>query len=287
MLHEAVVASGIPVYHEKRLTGVEQTADDVSALFADGTRATGALLVGADGVRSSTRAAVLPDSPPPQFVGIIGVGGLAPASAGPPLDRHDLERFNFVYGRQGFFGYAGVGNGDVQWWSNLPSERELTRDELAAVSVESVRREMLAIYGDYHAPVPALLQNLRAPVKHNIYDIPSLPRWHQGRVMLIGDAAHAVSPNSGQGASLALEDAMLLARLLRDERDYASAFSQFEAARKPRVEKIVAEGRRRGNDKQIVGPFQQTLREWMIRIFVNLFGTSGQKDLYGYRVAWD
>jgi 2-polyprenyl-6-methoxyphenol hydroxylase-like FAD-dependent oxidoreductase len=287
VLHEAVVNNGIPVHYGKRLTGVQQYADSVTALFADGTGATGTLLVGADGVRSSTRAAILPDAPAPEFVGIVGIGGITPVSAVACLDKRSLERFNFVYGQRGFFGYAGVGNDEVQWWANLPSERELTRAEITATSVEGVRREMLAIYGDYGAPVPALIQNLQEAVKHNIYDIQSLPSWHHGRAILIGDAAHAVSPNSGQGASLALEDAMLLAKLLRDESSYASAFSRFEAARKPRVEKIVAEGRRRGNDKQIVGPVQQTFREWMVRIFVNLFGTSGQKALYGYRVAWD
>jgi 2-polyprenyl-6-methoxyphenol hydroxylase-like FAD-dependent oxidoreductase len=69
----------------------------------------------------------------------------------------------------------------------------------------------------------------------NIFDIQSLPRWHEGRVMLIGDAAHAVSPNAGQGASLALEDAMHLAKLLCDCPDYATAFACFEQVQKPRV----------------------------------------------------
>jgi 2-polyprenyl-6-methoxyphenol hydroxylase-like FAD-dependent oxidoreductase len=74
----------------------------------------------------------------------------------------------------------------------------------------------------------------------NIFDIQSLPRWHEGRVMLIGDAAHAVSPNAGQGASLALEDAMYLAKLLRDCSNYATAFACFERDRKPRVERTQA-----------------------------------------------
>jgi 2-polyprenyl-6-methoxyphenol hydroxylase-like FAD-dependent oxidoreductase len=104
--------------------------------------------------------------------------------------------------------------------------------------------------------------------------------------VLIGDAAHAVSPNAGQGASMALEDAMYLARLLRDGDDYEEVFARFEQDRKPRVERIVAEGRRRGTDKQIVGPVQARIRELMIAVFVNLFGPRGDDWLHSYRVDW-
>jgi 2-polyprenyl-6-methoxyphenol hydroxylase-like FAD-dependent oxidoreductase len=174
------------------------------------------------------------------------------------------------------------------WWSNLPSEKELAPEELAALSVESIEKDMLALYHGYHEPIPTLISNTRSPVKINISDILSLPKWHAGRVLLIGDAAHAVSPNAGQGASMALEDAMYLAQLLRDsDADYARVFTQFETDRKPRVEKIVAEGRRRGVDKQIVSPFQSIIREIMMMIFINLFGESGQDWLYKYAINWE
>jgi 2-polyprenyl-6-methoxyphenol hydroxylase-like FAD-dependent oxidoreductase len=158
---------------------------------------------------------------------------------------------------------------------------------MSDVSLEEVKREMLEIYGDYHEPIPTLIKHTHSPIKMNLSDILSLPRWHRGRVLLIGDAAHAVSPNSGQGASLALEDAMYLAKLLRESADYEQVFATFEAERKPRVEKIVAEGRRRGNDKFIVSPFQQKIRETMLRIFVNLFGAKGLDWVYRYKIAWD
>jgi 2-polyprenyl-6-methoxyphenol hydroxylase-like FAD-dependent oxidoreductase len=203
------------------------------------------------------------------------------------MSQRDKQSFTFTYGANGFFGYSGVENGDVMWWSNLPRERELTQAELMDDSLESVQREMLAVYRGYHDPIETLIRNTHSPVKFNIHDIQSLPRWHQDRVILIGDAAHAVSPNAGQGAAMALEDAMYLARLLRHTDCYQQAFAQFEADRKPRVEKIVAEGRRRGNDKQIVSPWQQKVRELMMMIFLNLFGIKGQDWLYGYKIAWD
>jgi len=116
-----------------------------------------------------------------------------------------------------------------------------------------LRKQLADRYGRYYQPIPSLIARTRDIIALNVFDIQSLPRWHKGRVVLIGDAAHAVSPNSGQGASLALEDAMYLAKLLRDcGPDYAEAFACFERDRKPRVERIVAAGRRAASDKEIV-----------------------------------
>jgi 2-polyprenyl-6-methoxyphenol hydroxylase-like FAD-dependent oxidoreductase len=163
----------------------------------------------------------------------------------------------------------------------------MKREELSAFSLDDIKKEMLAIYAGYHEPIEGLIANTLSPVKISLSDIPSLPGWHRGRILLIGDAAHAVSPNAGQGASMALEDAMYLARLLRESSGgYEQVFERFEADRKPRVERIVAEGRRRGVDKQVVSPFQSRVRELMLMIFVNLFGESGQDWLYKYTVDW-
>ena len=287
IMNDEIQRQGIPIEFRKRLKDLRQHGAKVTACFDDGTQVEGDLLIGADGVRSQTRHIILPDAPEPAYVGIIGIGGVTPSSAVPHMSQRDKQSFNFTYGARGFFGYSGVENGDVMWWSNLPSERELTREELADVSLDTIQREMLAIYTGYREPIETLIRNTQATVKHNIHDIQSLPTWQRGRVLLIGDAAHAVSPNSGQGASLALEDAIYLAKLLRDCGDYTQVFAQFEQARKPRVEKIVAEGRRRGNDKTIVSPFQQTIREVMIRIFVNLFGAKALDEAYRYKIDWE
>ncbi|MBA3946545.1 MAG: FAD-dependent monooxygenase [Herpetosiphonaceae bacterium] len=281
-------AQGLHVHYEKRLKDITQDSSQIVAHFADGTSAKGDLLIGADGIHSQTRKLILPNGPAPDYVGIIGAGGVVSGSAVPSLTQRDKESLNFTYGPQGFFGYMGVHDGNVMWWANLPRATELTRAELTNFSLESLKQEMLAIYRGYHMPVEALITNTHTPVLHNISDIRSLPTWHKGRIVLIGDAAHAVSPNAGQGASLALEDAMYLAKLLRDSAaGYEHVFTQFEHERKPRVEKIVAEGRRRGNDKAIVSPFQAKIREIMIMIFVNAFGKMGRNWLYNYPLGWE
>jgi 2-polyprenyl-6-methoxyphenol hydroxylase-like FAD-dependent oxidoreductase len=287
VLYEAVRQQGIPLEFQKRLKNITQTERGVIAHFEDGTQAEGDLLIGADGVNSQTRRIILPNGPVPATVGIIGIGGVVAAADVRHVPLREKQSFSFTYGSRGFFGYAGTENGDMMWWSNLPFDRELTRDELTNFSLDDVKREMLAIYGGYHEPIETLIRHTHSPIKHNVKDIQSLPTWQQGRILLIGDAAHAVSPNSGQGASLALEDAMYLAKLLRHAADYRQVFRQFEQERKPRVEPIVAEGRRRGADKDIVPPFQQKIRELMMTIFINLFGNRALDPVYRYKIAWD
>ncbi len=86
---------------------------------------------------------------------------------------------------------------------------------------------------------------------------------------------------------MALEDAMYLAKLMRDSRTYHEAFARFESDRKPRAEKVVAEGRRRGHDKTIVGPLEQKIRELMMRVVLGLFGKNADNWLWEHRIDWE
>ncbi len=287
ILNEGVQERGVQVEFGKRLVSITQTATKVTAHFEDGTSAEGDLLIGADGIHSTTRHLALPKSPEPGYVGIIGIGANTPTSAVSNLTERDLHSFHFVFGAKGFFGYAASAPGEIMWWANLPSEHEMTREQLRDLSLEKIQQEMLAIYGGYYEPIPTLIRNSYAPVKNNIHDIQSLEQWSAGRVLLIGDAAHAVSPNAGQGASQALEDAILLAKMLRDCGDNAQMFAQFEAERKPRVERIVAEGRRQGDNKQTVNPFQERIREVMMSVFAKPFMERQFDWLFRYKIAWE
>lgn len=281
-LSEELRRQRIPTCYERRLVRVEEHDARVLAHFENGSSAEGDLLVGADGVRSTVRRHLLPDARA-DYTGLTGVGGFVPLSQLPALRP---ESMTFVFGRNGFFGYSGADSGTAMWWSNLFRDREYSREELDHLDIEAIKRELLTRFGDYHPPIAALIAGTSHLLRLNVYDIRSLPTWHRGRVVLIGDAAHTVSPNAGQGASLALEDAMYLAKVLRDSSDYEEAFARFERDRKPRAERVVAEGRRRGEDKRIVGPVQQKIRELMIRMFVGLFGKNSDRWLYEYTIDW-
>jgi len=283
---DEIKEKNIPVTYEKRLTEITSTPDKVIAHFSDGTQAEGDLLVGADGVNSTVRKHILPNGPDPKFVGIIGVGAFVPLDKVPQVDRTKLDEMSFVFGQKGFFGYCGGDAGEMMWWSNLTREKEFTKEEIINPDWKTIKEELYESFKDYYEPIPSLIKNSEILFRHNIKDIQSLPTWHKDRVVLIGDAAHAVSPNSGQGASLALEDAMMLAKLLRDNEDYKQAFILFEKNRKDRVEKIAIEGRRRGNDKEIVSPFKAKIREWMMWLFFKLVGVKAQKWILDYKIDW-
>jgi 2-polyprenyl-6-methoxyphenol hydroxylase-like FAD-dependent oxidoreductase len=290
-LHRVILAEcasrAITVRYRKQLTGVEHAGGDkVVARFEDGTTAEGDLLVGADGVRSRVRAAVFPEAPAPSFAGAVGVGGIAPSAAVPTLTDADKQSLTFTFGARGLFCYCGTRGGDVMWWSNLCRAHPLGPRELEGHANEWVRKELLDFFGQYHAPIPALIEASGAPVTLNLYDVATLPRWHDGRVVLLGDAAHAVSPSSGQGASLALEDAMDLAKRLRDHVDPTHAFAGFERDRRRRVERIVAEFRRRGTDKAEVTPLRSQLGHFARWAALNLFGRRSQDWVYRYRIDW-
>jgi 2-polyprenyl-6-methoxyphenol hydroxylase-like FAD-dependent oxidoreductase len=283
------VRQRIPFAYEKRLVGLEERSTGVTAHFADGTSAEGDLLIGADGIHSATRRLALPDASTPTDVGILGVGGFVPRVAISSFSPRERDSMVFIFGQQGFFGYAGAGDGQLMWWANLPRAGEHSQADLLTLPLEAVKQALLDRYGGYAQPIPSLLHASEAAdiVRISIADIHSLPTWHTNRVVLVGDAAHAVSPNAGQGASMALEDALYLARLLRDSADYPTVFERFERERKPRVERIVAEGRRRGVDKQIVGPVQARIRELMMAVVLNLFGQHSDDWLYDYHLDWD
>ncbi len=114
-----------------------------------------------------------------------------------------------------------------------------------------------------------------------------MPGWHPGPIGLVGDAAHGISPTSGQGASLSIEDGVLLARLLRDHGEPAAAFEAFEALRRGRVEKLIAQAKRTSNQK-IPSPLTRVLRDRVILPLVSRAAARSANDwVTDYRIDWD
>lgn len=267
VLAAELASRAIAVHHGKPLVDVARDRDDkVVARFEDGTTAEGDLLVGADGVQSRTRAAVFPAASPPTFASAIGVGGITPAAALPHLTDEDRQSLTYTFGARGLFSSCGTRAGDVMWWSSFHRAQPLGQRELGP-------RELLDVFGHYHAPIPALIEAAGSTVTLDLFEVATMPRWHDGRVVLVGDAAHGPSPSSGQGASLALEDAMDLAKRLRDDLDHARAFAAFERDRRARVERIDAPLRTHAG----------TFARWFT---LNVFGRRLQDWVYRYRVDW-
>jgi 2-polyprenyl-6-methoxyphenol hydroxylase-like FAD-dependent oxidoreductase len=246
VLHEEASSRGVRVEHGKRLVGAEETGAGVRAIFADGSEAVGAVLIGCDGVHSTVRRIIDPGAPAPTYSGLITTGGYA---RGVQVDT-EPGSYEMIFGKRAFFGYAMAPDGEVWWFANVPRRDEPARGEVESIGGDEWRHRLLALYAEDAGPAVRLIEATPDLMAMSpIHAIPHLPAWHNGRMIVIGDAAHAPSPSSGQGASLSIEDAVVLAKCLRDLPSPPAAFAPFEAARRPRVERIIKWAARINNSK--------------------------------------
>jgi 2-polyprenyl-6-methoxyphenol hydroxylase-like FAD-dependent oxidoreductase len=267
---------------EKRLVAIEDRADrPVIAYFADGSSAEGDFVIGADGVHSAVRGHVIPNGPKPFDTGLIGFGGFVPRSVieDTPIGQRVLTTF----GQSGFFGYgfcSSAPTDGVMWWSTQPSHG-VDAAEFRAMSQDALRRHLRQFHAGWHDPIPRILDAAENIVVTDTLDVATLPTWSRKRTLLIGDAAHATSPHAGQGASLALEDAMRLGRLMLDRQELGLTFQNFEAERRPRAEKIVALARRNGNSKREFSPTGAWIRDRMLKLLLPVTA-KGMDWMYAY-----
>jgi 2-polyprenyl-6-methoxyphenol hydroxylase-like FAD-dependent oxidoreductase len=234
---------------------------------------------------------IFPDGPRPAYTGLFTIGGFASHPSLTPKSEREMRRAHLIFGLKGFFGYGHCDQqrpDTVMWWSHLPRDAEPNGQEHKAWPAEDLRNELLERHRGWPAPLETIIRNAGELLRGPVYDVPSLPAWSTDRVLLMGDAAHAISPHAGQGASLALEDAITLAKLLRDGRDgHEQAFERFERTRRARVERVVAEARRRGDGKKTLTPAAAWIRDRVISVLTRIWGDRMNDWMYSYRVAWD
>lgn len=253
---EATLPSGT-VRFGKELRAIEQDAQSVVATFADGTAAVGDILVGADGVRSIARRCVHPDQPV-RYSGYTCWRGVCAVPNSLLEPGHIAE----VWGPGGRFGITTMSRGRCYWWATHTCDAEgRSNDEHA---------EVARIFGTWSQPVPSIiaLTPHGEVIRHDIVDRPPRKPWHHNRVVLVGDAAHATTPNLGQGACMAIEDAVVLSRHLSGVRlgatkgaDIEHAFEAFTRERFPRTSAITKESRHMGALGQIQHPLLSRIRD--------------------------
>jgi FAD-dependent urate hydroxylase len=285
-IHDEATTRGIVIQHGKRLVDVEPTDDGVRALFEDGTDATGEVVIGADGIHSAVRRLIDPNAPAPTYVGLINLGGYA---RGVPVEA-EPGSYTLIFGKRAFFGYVLAPDGEVWWFANVPRRDEPARGEVEAIPPEAWQRRLAELYAKDAGPAVRLVEaSDPADIKNAspIHSIPHLPRWHTDRMVVIGDAAHAPTPTSGQGASLAIEDAVVLAKCLRDLPDPQQAFARFEALRRPRVERIIKVAARINSNKT-ARPLTRVVRDAVLPVILRITTNSKQvNQQYRYHIDWD
>jgi 2-polyprenyl-6-methoxyphenol hydroxylase-like FAD-dependent oxidoreductase len=191
----------------------------------------------------------------------------------------------FVMGGKAFLGYWAEPGGQISWFVNLPHPQALSAEEARAVPKAAWLAELRECFaGD--VPGEALMNSLDADQLETfgrLEILPKVPRWHRGRMVLVGDAAHAPSPSSGQGASLTIESAVQLGRCLRDLPDAPSAFAAYEALRRPRAEMII-DAAAKTNRRKAPGAVMRRLMPLLMKV-MNLEKRMSAEQ--GYRIDWD
>ncbi|MEU8306238.1 FAD-dependent monooxygenase [Actinomadura sp. NPDC048955] len=262
------VRAGARVVTGERLVGAATGGAAVRAEFAGGLRAEADLLVGADGIWSATRRILDPEAPEPRYAGLYTASGVARGV--------DVEpgAFNMVFGRNGAFVYLAAPDGAVWWAAQVASPR---RPDPASIDLDLVKElyrreqmpaEVLAGVTEWHRPTL-------------MHVLPEVPVWRDDRTVLVGDSGHPVG--AGQGASMAIEDAVVLARTLQ-EADVPAALALYEQRRRARIAKMVrSAGANR--DAKTAGFLTRQARNLVMPAAMKLFYERGVSWLYSHDVT--
>jgi 2-polyprenyl-6-methoxyphenol hydroxylase-like FAD-dependent oxidoreductase len=256
----------------ERCVGVEEDERGATALLEGGGRERGEALVGADGIRSVVRAALFGDEPPRYSGYTCWRAVIEMAGDAVPLG-HAFES----WGAGARFGVARIDARRAYWFASVnapPGGRDA-----------DAKRELHLRFGRWHEPIPSVIAASRADAisRLDVFDRPPARRWGRGRVTLLGDAAHATTPNLGQGACLAIEDAVALARRLADADDVPAALRAYEAERRPRAAAITRRSRRLGWIGQRESAVARGVRDRLMR----LVPAAAMTRAYESNVEWE
>jgi 2-polyprenyl-6-methoxyphenol hydroxylase-like FAD-dependent oxidoreductase len=254
-VQQVLAAAAAPVRLGAECVGVEPDGDGVTVRFADGREERGTLLIGADGIGSAVRAH-LHGPVEPRRAGYVAYRGMA----GYDLPEPRPDRSRLIVGRGAQAGIFPCGRGRVYWFATAPTPT-------APQGKGDLKGEAIERFRDWLPLLPAVIEATaaHAVMRHDITDLTPVWPWGRGRVTLLGDAAHATTPNLGQGACQAVEDAVVLADSLRREGVNEAGLRHYEEARRGRTERVVRLSRSTGRVLQWKHPVAVWLRDRMMR----------------------
>ncbi len=281
-LLELARSRGVDVRTGCRAVEAATDGDAAVVTLDNGRRLAADVVIGADGIRSAVRRSIDLAAPTGRYVGLVNFGGVTRSTDW--AARLPDETWSFVFGRRAFFGALPTPRGDVVWFANLP-RGEVTPEERAGTTAEEWQRQLVDLAAPDRSPFAELIAGGTLELAaDNTYDLGRVPVWHRGRLGLVGDALHAPSPSSGQGASMALEDAVVMAGALHRSATPEQGLTEFEALRRERVERIVAVGARSSSTKT-AGPLARPFLETMLRlVFTRVVTERSQAWMYDHRV---
>ncbi|NOK31724.1 NAD(P)-binding protein [Corallococcus exercitus] len=237
------------------VTGFQDDGARVTVSLSDGDTVTGDVLVGADGLRSAVRAGLL-GAQPTRYSGYTSWRGICPAS-----DLVKAGHFSETWGPGARFGIVPIGHGEVYWYATLN----------APVGSEDAPGQTLAVlqarFAGWHAPIARVLAatSPERVLRTDIHDRPPVRSWSRGRVTLLGDAAHPMTPNLGQGGCQAIEDGVVLGECLTAPGSVEDALRAYESRRIRRANALVVMSRRMGWLAQRENTAARFVRDTLLR----------------------
>ena len=236
--------------------GVSTDGDAASLRFADASSITADLVVGADGIKSRVRREVTAD-PPLRYLGQTAYLGIAQMALPEPLAHSCIE----TWGGSLRFGFSALAADRVYWFAPVSAAAD------PAAAAPSPRHLLDLGFHAFPPPVPDILAATPAPevLRVDLHELPPLGHWQRGRAVLVGDAAHAMAPNLGQGGAQAIEDALALARALRETAEMAPALQRYESQRRARVRWIADRARLYGRLAHLESAALRRFRDLAIR----------------------
>lgn len=266
-LRDEALRAGAHVVTGERVIGATDTGDRVRVELASGNTVDSDLLVGADGIWSTVRTILSADAPKPTYAGLFSVSGTATTDAAPGV-------FTMILGRAGAFIHVPVGDGTA-WWSAQVAEP--TRADLNTVDLP-----MLLDRYRHEDQITTILRSATAIQRPTLdHVLAPVPTWRADRIVLVGDAAHPVG--AGQGASMAIEDAVVLAQRLATA-PVSAALAAYEEARRPRITKMLkASGDNRAMKTR--GPIRRRVNDTVMSFGLKHFYEKATAWLYTYDVG--
>jgi salicylate hydroxylase len=233
LLHAVKAAAPDAVALNTRVAGFEQDANGVTVICEDGTRIRGDGLIGADGVHSRIRNALFGEMPA-RFTGLLAWRGLIPMERLPERLRRQVGT-NWV-GPGGHVVHYPLRGGTLM---NFVGTAERDDWRVESWTERGTTDEALNDFRGWNEDVQTLIRNIETPYKWALLGREPLEQWTVGRVTLLGDAAHPTLPMMAQGANMAIEDGVVLARCLGAHDDVPAALTAYEAARRERTARLV------------------------------------------------
>ncbi len=247
----------VDFYTDKRGKSVRQDNMGITLDFTDGTSVKGDFLIACDGINSPIRQQLLPSSLP-RYAGYTCWRAVV-THEGQFNDKQATE----TWGKNGRFGVVPLTDNRIYWFAciNTPKARDPKMKRYTVADLANC-------FKVYHEPIPQLLTltNDASLLWNDIEDIQPIKRLAFDRILLAGDAGHATTPNMGQGACQAIEDAAVLANCLYKNKAIIDSFTSFEKIRLPRTTKIVNTSWTLGKVAQLTNPVLTTFRNFALKL---------------------